>query len=580
MSERASAVTVGRERILRWWRAYHWWVLGALAVFTWALGFVGFRHYLGTRDRPGWDSVYLSLQLFVLESGSVPGPLPASLEIARLLAPLVAAYAVIAVVASIFRDEFVGLWTRFRRGHVIICGLDRGWSLARMLRAANERVVVIERDTMHPGIETARSLRIAVFVGDPRDEQLLIKTGVRRAARLVAVCGDDGVNMRVAEHARRLSIGRSELRVRPPHRPLLVLVHVDSPYLAGLLAMREMDRTDRGDARLDFFSLQAGGARALLSEFPLIHQSDADPTSPHLLIVGLDRLGFQLVVQAARQWHAEEHSHGERLWITIADASARDHVRELCERHPFVLDVCEIHDVDLPPDPLRLLRAPIFDLEGCPPVSSVFVCLPDDAEGLGVALALHRSMQHQRTPVVVRNYDADLGALIPEVGETDSAGFHIFNQLDRSCRPDRLFAGVNDVLARALHETYVRQQQRTGATPATNPSLVEWERLPKDKQDSNLEQAEHVRTKLATISCEIGPLTDPRAEEFSLTPEEVELLGRMEHERWATHASPSNPLAVPWEELDEDKREIDRNFVRRLPALLATVGYQVNRIER
>lgn len=41
----------------------------------------------------------------------------------------------------------------------------------------------------------------------------------------------------------------------------------------------------------------------------------------------------------------------------------------------------------------------------------------------------------------------------------------------------------------------------------------------------------------------------------------------------------TSPYLVPWEELDEDVREVDRQFVRALPAVLADAGLVLRRTQ-
>ncbi len=566
-------------RVRSWWRRSHWWVVSSAALCAFALGFVGFNSYTEPGPAPAGTCCTCRSSLFPLQSGAVAPPVPLSLEIARLLAPVVAAYALAVVVVSVARDELVGMRTRLYRDHVVVCGLEAGWALTRMLRARNERVVVIERDPAHPRIEACRSDHVPVFVGDARDEHVLRRAGIARARRLFVVCGDDAVNMKVAEQARRIVAGQRRPGAGRPARRLDVLVHVADPYLSGLLTMQEMERRDRDDVRLDFFSLYAGGARALLSQYPVTARGAGLDDARHMMMIGLGRLGRQLVVQAARNWGADEHRADERLWITVADEQAEDRLVALRHRHPFLETTCELHHVELPPEPLHILQSSVFDVPGCPPVSHVFVCLPDDAQGLGVGLALSRTLKHRDIPIVVRTYDADVAALLPSVVEADGAGLYVFDQMDRTCRPDQLFAGVHETLARAIHDTWVRQQRAAGRTAADNPLMVDWEQLPKATKESNRGQAEHIPVKLAAVGCEMGPLTEPEAELFTFAPAELELLAQMEHARWMAQARADHPANVPWEVLSEEMREIDRNFVRRMPALLASVGFQINRIE-
>jgi hypothetical protein len=72
--------------------------------------------------------------------------------------------------------------------------------------------------------------------------------------------------------------------------------------------------------------------------------------------------------------------------------------------------------------------------------------------------------------------------------------------------------------------------------------------------------------------------------------EEIELMARMEHDRWLRErrrggwragskdiGKRTTPYLVPWEELNEDIRERDRAFIRDLPRFLAAVGFKVCR---
>jgi hypothetical protein len=573
--------SAGRFRM--WWRTYHWWVVAIAAFAALLLGAVGFSDYAGTAEGSVLDDLYLSLQLFVLQSGAVDGPRPPVLEVARWLAPLVAAYAALALVAAIAEEELVGLRNRFRSGHVVVCGLGAGWALTRMLRARGQRVVVIEKDGSHPQIERCRVSGVPVLIGDARDDMVLRRAGIEGAGQVFVVCGDDGVNMKVAERARRLA--RSSAR----DAPLRVLVHVEDPYLCNLLAIRELEHDERAgrdgrDVRIDYFSVYAGGARSLLDGYPPVGiQGGRD--RPHLLVVGLGRLGRQLVVQAARNWRAQEHHGHERLWITVASHPSEAGVDWLRARHPFLDATCELHGVPLPADVVTLLHRPAPEQPDCPPVSNVFVCLPDDAEGLMVGLALERGCPHPGVPVVVRTYDANLGALLPGRAATDDGGIVLFEHLDRAIRPEQLFLGVTEVLARAVHDTYVRQRRAAGDTPDTNPSIVAWDDLPADKKESNFGLAECIPEYLVAVGCQIGPLADPGAELFEFEADEVELIGRLEHLRWRRQhrsdrcvGSARDHDDVSWQQLPEGRKEIDRTFARRIPALLATVGYQVNRV--
>ncbi|MGB8951646.1 MAG: hypothetical protein WCC06_03135 [Candidatus Aminicenantales bacterium] len=69
------------------------------------LGYVGFAALSTStgQDWSFWDLAYLSLQLFTLESGSAAGP--KGWELARFLAPTLAAYTALRALMAVFRSQ-------------------------------------------------------------------------------------------------------------------------------------------------------------------------------------------------------------------------------------------------------------------------------------------------------------------------------------------------------------------------------------------------------------------------------------------------------------------------------------------
>lgn len=152
----------------------------------------------------------------------------------------------------------------------------------------------------------------------------------------------------------------------------------------------------------------------------------------------------------------------------------------------------------------------------------------------------------------------------------------------------------SETLAQAIHDDYVRRRRREGVLADDDPSVQAWHELPETLQRSNREQAADISRKLAAIGCEIAPSQAGPAQQMRLEPGEVELLARMEHDRWTEErvrqgwrwgperdvAGKRSPGLVGWSELPEDLRELDRDTVRAIPALLAHAGLAVLRRHR
>ncbi len=155
-----------------------------------------------------------------------------------------------------------------------------------------------------------------------------------------------------------------------------------------------------------------------------------------------------------------------------------------------------------------------------------------------------------------------------------------------------LFETLREQLARGIHDNYLREQQ--GTMPPDDPAMQPWEQLREDLKEANRQQAGQIAEKLKAIGCEMVPVSGREPVKFEFSPEELDFLSQMEHDRWMkdkraagwTYAPPprddakkTHPCLVPWEELPENEREKDRQAVRAIPELLAAVGFEISRLK-
>ena len=84
---------------------------------------------------------------------------------------------------------------------------------------------------------------------------------------------------------------------------------------------------------------------------------------------------------------------------------------------------------------------------------------------------------------------------------------------------------------------------------------------------------------LVAVGCGLAPLTTWSTRGFEFSSSEVETLAEMEHRRWCeekirqgwskgarSDKERSHPDLRPFEELDEETKELDRDVVRQLPS--------------
>ena len=580
------------KRLKQWPSRYRWSFIGLMWVLAIALGYIGFAKYFAStgETRSVWDILYVTLQLFTLESGALSGPVGWELQAARFLAPLMAVYTAIQAVASIFREQIQMLRMRFLKDHIVICGLGRkGYLLSRAFRSRGERVVVIEQDADSDLLIQCQQDGIMILLGNATDSALLSQARVDRANYAICVCGNDGTNAEIAALMHKLVKGCKG-------KALSCLVHIYDLQFYNLVREREMAMGELDAFRLELFNILESGSRMLLDEYPPFSaNSDARDLGPHILVVGVGRLGESIVVNSARRWWDRHTKGGGRLRITLVDKQAKIRKELLCLRCPQLEEAIELipEEIDVTgPDFER--AAFLFNNQGDPDVDVVYICLDDDSNALSAALTLRQRLRATTIPIVVRTaHESGLAALLQKrnLKHDSFASLRPFGLLDRTCTPELISGCTYEILARAFHEQYVDSERKKGSMPETDPSMVSWEDLPENLRESNRNQVEHIRVKLEAVGCDIGVTNEWEVAPFRFSADEVELMTQMEHKRFVAErlrqgftyaptkdlAKKKSPTLIPWQELPDLEKEKDRNSVRQLSNVLAKARFQIYR---
>ncbi|MGA7919088.1 MAG: hypothetical protein WCA38_05400 [Candidatus Acidiferrales bacterium] len=146
-----------------------------------------------------------------------------------------------------------------------------------------------------------------------------------------------------------------------------------------------------------------------------------------------------------------------------------------------------------------------------------------------------------------------------------------------------------DRQARALHEHHVRGT-------SADPKVFTWDAIDDDLLDSNRQAADHIPVKLRAIGCHAVRKgeDDPGTPVTKFTPDEVELLAKMEHRRWMAERflagwcpgakdieNRTSPYLVEWDELKKlepkNVQDYDRDLVSILPRVLELAGSEIRR---
>lgn len=576
------------------------WILVPLAAaIAFVLGLIGFReHFHNSGDVKSWfDLFYLTGQLFTMESGAVPGKLPWQLEVARFGAPLVAASAVVAAVFSLFSNELRRSWLRFHGGHVIVCGLGRkGSRLVEELHKEGKRVVVIEPDEHNPGLSRCRALKVVVIPARSDDVWALNRAFVDRADTLIATAGDDSVNIETAVLAHDLAKYRSKGVLR-------CVAHLTDPALQQILKAHPFFSDEADPFELELVNVYEAGAR-VVTEQARLPGPGADGGTTRVCIVGLGNFGEAVLRRLLRDWSMQRAElkdpsqtdlrDSAALEIIVVDLSATTKETAILQRFHEYLSGVSLHFID------RDVKSPVFagpDLAVSrtdQKMHAFFVCFDDDSLATLAAIRIRKRFG-TTGPVVVRMTEqAGLAKLINSGsgGCSTIDGICTIGFLDIACMGDLFLGGDNEILARAFHEAYLTERRAAGDTSIQNPSLVPWHELDEGTRQSNRARAADTREQLAKVGLTLTSCPDRPIILHPFSPEQLDALARIEHERWLTvkrddgwrsgevrdNARKINPLIKEWEHLEDKDKTFNLATVRRLPGILARADFEIKEV--
>lgn len=513
----------------------------------------------------------LSVRLIV---GQFPGDLdgadlPPSLWIARYALPLLTLWTVAALAWRQVRNPF-RLWrVAARGGHLIVAG-DGGLAarVAAAELARGRRVLLLAED--------AGSRWVADLIergAAQTDAHARLALGKARAVLLLAA--DDTAN---AAQARVLVDAAHG--TRGGGDPLDVIVRIDDLDLRRGVERRFAE--ERGDARVRFASMPDLAARELFVEAPL-DRFRRDGAEARTVLL----LGFSPAIERyVRRLLAGSHFRdGVRPRVVAVASDPAGEAASFAARNPGA-DVLspirwEAGAIERP-SAAPALVADLAARHGAP--VAIVIDTGDDPRTVAAGLAIvddHAAAGTVAPPVHVRLSSAR--------DALTGASLHAFGTMERFADPELLLQEDHDALARSIHDFYLQGRFDEGETLGARASLNEWEDLPESFRDDNRLVADCYALKLRDIGARVVP---GAGVPMRIEPEELEELSRAEHDRWMgskladgwvhgavrDDAARRHPDIVPYDELSERIKDLDREQVRAITRLLSHAGRRALRV--
>jgi voltage-gated potassium channel Kch len=564
-----------------------WWLSIISAILSFALSFTA---YCSSLEETGWrlivEAFYSSAELLLLH---VPHDvLPHSNESAMLLLYIARPLAVVfigatglAVIMEVFGKELRRSWAVRRGKHIVICGSSRmGQQIASEFYLAGQGVVVVDNFADSASLTSATQLGASLLSGNPADPAILRKARIHRAAYLFAATEDDSANVGVAMSAINVCREKSASRSTAPS----IFLHLKDPQLRASLRLRRAFQTDERTPRVSNLNVFENSARLLLARHPLdyVHIAEDDERSVQIVVIGFGLMGEALLVRAAMVAH---YANLKRVRAIVVDLHAKRKGRLFRSRYPQFGQVCDAQFLEMDAEEPSAQARIAVSCADPRIIPTIVIAFDHDARGLSLALSLTDRLG-PTVPVRVRlNENSGLATLL-QPGDPRrplSSQITAFGSLSEACARTNWVGDELDVQAKALHDDYVRRRNASGPVAADDRSMRLWTELDDDLIDSNRQNADHIPVKLRAIGYHIAlqGSPDPGTLVTEFSDAEVNLLGKMEHQRWMAerflagwvfgprdHDKRSSPYLVEWDHVPTHIQKYDLDFARILPGVL------------
>jgi hypothetical protein len=524
---------------------------------------------------------YLALQLFTFQGGEVEGSVPLGIEIGRWLAPASTLGGVYAAAHAFFSRLWGTLRLRWIRGHTIICGGGtKGSALAAELAAEPDTQVVLIDPAESSELEALRRQGVLVCIGDGGNASIMQQAGLSRASRLVIITGDDRTNIGMALAA------AESLPATRVAEPLDIFVHVGKVATRNILQRNRMlDLKQDPRHRIRLFNCHANRARIAFEECPLEWDARSEDAKGmhdevHLVVGVLAPLEKAMVVHAA---HIGHFRHGSKVKLHLVSVRAKADEAALLKEYSGFRKCADLESIPIA-EADDFVDA-VAEAASSWSKDSLVTVLPGGSAEVALTEALLLGERLMSGPILRVLLDAPSDSGIRSMVEKDeklAAWIRFLPDLVAAVGKDAVFQESLDRVARIIHETWKRQTDEKirkaelagdtdkAAEHRAKDTYRDWDDLTEEQKDANRLAADHIPVKFRAVGLDPKDGHAVREAWPKLNEQELDLLSRMEHERWAApywmagwtlgerkdELKQHNNL-VPYDYLDEDTKNYD-----------------------
>lgn len=514
------------------------------------------------------DLAYAILRLFTIDGSFESTVVNLPLNIARFLAPVSLATAIIQGFLRLFSSKLKQRKIKSFKEHIIVCGdASNNLQLVRNLKQRGKQNVLLNAKVLVNTDEAEHEELLQFKIEDP-DASSLESIGFYQSRYFIVSYENDTRSLLfVRELINAIDLSKVV-------KPLDVIILFNNPewmeYSADLEIMEQVRDNIINHRYLTIRYLNYKDAairKIMISHAPDVYKPVMDVSDPQqkVCLVGYNEIAERLIINLALHSHYLNH-----LKLSIYLFADHTEVFKQFEAKYQLRNMLEISC-------LQLENLRDFDQA----VAAIYLAEKDETSLLKAFSACQMNDFLQPAPKIVLTDNpypvASLIKKMPVVIENISEQATVFEHIiDESI----------DHFAEVIHNDYLK---KLDSIDDTLPSQRPWHMLSDEVRNRNRIQADHIKIKIRSLGCILVPENEPVTHYDLSTDERFEALSKTEHERWNAYMYykgwKSGPVRndarkihtdlIPYEELSKIKKDFDRNTIRNIPNLFKELGYKI-----
>ena len=337
---------------------------------------------------------------------------------------------------------------------------------------------------------------------------------------------------------------------------------------------------------LNYFNPNRITARELIKSYPphLKRLPSTGDKPIHILLVGFSEFGQELAKQLIRVCHYQDL---QNLRLTVVDEENHRSWKRFKKEIPALNMVADAVFENFDPCSLTLDHWDKLQGEGRGVFDAVYIANFDQEESYNIALDARDGLGTKTNPdlVVVCSIEP-----ISELGNGPGAIIVLYNIDKASWTLENFINGKADEDhngqegAKTIHENYLKQvnahkESLTNLKDWTEKEAHKtWDSLPEYLRDKNRDQADHIAIKTKII-LQLLSHANEKEDFINKNKEVLEQMAELEHRRWMASSvvagfrfgenrdefvKKTHPDIIPYDRLNEDTKNYDRNVIESL----------------